>query len=205
MPLKSNALITLDYAKEHLGIPSGTTSVDSRVETIINAASGMIERYCRRILVTQAHEQFSDGRGQNKLLLHEYPVASVQNLYIDQDSVFSATTLIDTDDYALEKESVIVMLDRTLPRGYRNIKVEYTAGYGVAGDGNIPSDIEWACAELVSWFYNSTSNHRIGIISQGKQNENVTFEQTLPGNVKLFLEPYVRIEFADASVQIRNT
>lgn len=202
MALNSNALITLDYAKIHLGIPLATLSYDARIEAIVNSASAMIARYCRRVLISESYTEYFDGRGQNRLLLHEWPASSVTAIYQDNDSVFPPSSAYDSGTYFLEKQMEIVFIDRTLPRGYRNIKVEYTAGYGTAG--SMPSDIEWACAELVSWFYNSTTNHRIGVLTQAKQGETISYEQTLPDHIRLTLEPYVRLEFAQTTTPIRN-
>lgn len=204
MALQPNALVSLAEAKVHLGIGPGIVDFDARIEMIINSASAMIENYTKRKLTTQSYTQYFDGSGANKVLLHQWPVTELTAVYVDGDSKFDANSLIQAEDYALEDEIMVIYHDRTFPRGYRNIRVDYTAGLGTVADDNIPYDLRWACMELVAWFYNSSSNQRIGILSKGKQGESVSFEQTLPQSIALMLEPYMRFEFPDANVQVRN-
>jgi uncharacterized phiE125 gp8 family phage protein len=206
MALKDNALITLQELKDHIGIHN-SVSADAKLEGIINASSAMIASHTKRVLTTASYEQIFDGAGANKVILHQWPVTSIIAVYVDGDSVFDMNSLIPSDDYRLEKDIMVSYITRVFPRGYSNIRVDYTAGYGTvspAETGDIPSDLKWACSELASWFYNSTSNRRIGVVSKGKLGESVSYEQRLPQHVELLLEPYVRHEFAHANVQIKN-
>lgn len=130
---------------------------------------------------------------------------SITSVTIDSESDFPASKDLDPSDYYLEKEIVVGYKNGYFPRGYRNVKSVYVAGYGTAVGNDLPSDLEWACNELVLWFYNSNSNRRIGITSQTKQGETVSFEQMLPENIALLLQSYMRVEIADADVAIRNT
>lgn len=207
MALKDNALISLAEAKEHLSIPSGTTSADARLEKIINAASSAIESQTHRKLTTKSYQQIFDGAGANKVLLHQWPVQTIDAVYVDGNSIFDANSLIDPSDYLLEKEIMVTYIDRTFPRGYSNVRVDYTAGYGTVSPtetGDIPEDLRWACSELVAWYYNSTSNKRIGVTSKGKLGESVSFVQRIPEHIEMLLGPYMRYEFAHANVQVRN-
>ena len=181
MALKANALVTLAKAKSHLGI--STTSLDSRIEQIVNTASQVIESYTSRKLVTQSHTEIIDGRSTNKLLLGQYPITggpatgNLPQVFIDASSIFDAATEIDTDQYRVEKNNLLVRVNRIWGKGYQNIKVIYNAGIGDLVTDDIPADLEWATLEVVSWYYNTTSNHRIGVLSQGKLGESVSFEQ----------------------------
>lgn len=204
MALAANALITLAEAKTHIGIEPLVTTYDARIEGIINAASALIENYTKRKLTTNSYTEYFDGAGANKILLHQWPVTAITAVYIDADSNFDAGSQISVDDYDLERDIMVIYHDRTFPRGYRNIRVDYTAGYGEAAADNIPHDLRWACSELVAWFYNSTSNKRVGILSKGKLGESVAFEQRIPQHIQMILEQYERHEFAHANVQVRN-
>ncbi len=204
MTLNTDALISLDEGKIHLGIPASNSNFDSRIETIINTSSAVISRYTKRNLVTTSYQEVFDGRGSNKLIMHQWPILSIEGLFIDDSSQFSNETAVSANQYQVEKFIMVVFLNATFPVGTRNVKVTYTAGYGTSQEGNLPADLRWACAELLSFFYTMNSNHRSGVISQNKQGESVSYEQIIPGHIAMILEPYVRQEFPDAEVSIKS-
>lgn len=209
MALAVNAFVSLSTAKDHLQIPPLVVNQDSRIERMVNTASAMIESYTNRSIVSKSIIEHQDGRSSNKILLNQYPFVTgpatggKPRVWIDGLSNFNALAEVDPESYYVDKEIMIIRISGIFPKGYRNIKLEYTAGLGLIDA--LPADITWACLELVAWYYNTSSNHRIGVISQGKLGENVNFEQLLPKHIELLLQPYVRFEFPDASVGVRNS
>lgn len=71
-------LIDLDFARQH--IPSATDSDEPVISTIITSASRAVQRYCGRDFVQTAYDELYDGTGGRRLILRQYPLASVQSV-----------------------------------------------------------------------------------------------------------------------------
>ena len=129
MSLNSNALCTVAQCKAYLDIASADTSQDSKLELLINAASSLIENYLDRKLVYQGYVEYHDGRNSDRLLLKEWPAIKPTEIIFDQTWSFGAENVIPVDNYQLESEVMVVLKGYKFPRGNRNIKVTYYAGY----------------------------------------------------------------------------
>jgi len=219
MSVNSNALTYRNNAKDHVQIPLATTKYDSRIDMLINVASGMIERLTKRKLTDRTVTEFHDGRANNRMQTYEWPitggpaVGSKPEIFLDGESVFGSETVVPIDEYDVsDRQTSILRYRGIFSKGYRNVKITYDHGYGIVtqsdidgtGTNTLPSDLEYACLELVSWFYHSTSSERVGILNRGKTGESTSFEQRLPQHIQLLLEPYIREEFANSEVGVRN-
>lgn len=193
MALRLNALTTLSQAKAQLGIPASETSLDARVELLINVASQHIETWTGRKLKSQAHTQFFDGRRQNCLVPAEYPVTAVAELRVDQSHEFADPSTV-WDNYVVTDDGMTVtLLDCYLPQGYHNVKLSYTAGYT-----EIPADLEYGCLLLVEWLYRFKNAGDIGRTSKNKGDESVGILQQIPEVILEHLKPYKRLEVPGA-------
>jgi len=201
MALNANALTTLAFAKTYLKIPVGETSQDSIVEFCINAASQEIESDTNRKLKAQSITEFQHGRNGNIIVLREWPINSITSLAIDQSALFTdPATLIDADDYRISDDlNSVVMINRTFPNGFNNIKIIYNAGYA-----SVPSDLENACLWLTTYYYMMRQNQDIGRTSKGKGDESVTILQQAPGVVKDAINRYKRMEIPNLNAPVRN-
>lgn len=199
MPLNSQALVDLDTAKEHLGIPPANTSYDSLVERLINETTDRLEKLTgRRLKQRTGIVEYHDGLGNDSLLLNEWPCVKPTELRIDSNSVFTdAGTLIETTQYELELSSRgegvgIVLIGgcgRLFPKGKRNIKITYDGGYAV-----IPSDLEGACLWSVEFLWNMRSDDSVGVAVKGKNQENTTFRDSMPKIIQDTIDAYTRFE-----------
>lgn len=211
MALKANALTDLATAKEHLEIPGADTTQDSKVERFINTASDFFETYCSRKFITQTHTEYQDGRGSNRIMLRQWPITggpadggTKPELFIDSNSVFDASSAVDVTSYYVDSESEfeLVLIGCTtegsrFPRGTRNIKVVYEAGYGTVGAGDLPSDLVNACLDYVLWLYDRQNDRRIGRTNKSKGDENVSYEVSIPQSIMNVLDNnYKRVDFA---------
>lgn len=199
--LSSFALTSLETAKEHLDIPVSVTTSDDVVKRFINAATFKIESYCDRFFKKRIGiVEYQDGLSQDRILLNQWPAEKPSELWIDAKSEFTDTDKqLDSDDYQLELsgkgEGIGVVLTggcgRFFPKGTRNIKIVYDAGYDV-----IPDELEDACLWTVEFLYNMREDRRVGTSVKGKNQENITYLGALPEIVMLTLENYKRFEWA---------
>ena len=211
MALKANALTDLATAKTHLEIPGADTTQDAKVERFINTASDFFEQYTGRKFITQTHTEYQDGRSTNRIMLRHWPITggpadgnTKPELSIDSKSVFDATSIVDPDNYFVDSESTFELVlvgcsssGSTFPRGTRNIKVVYEAGYGTVGAGDLPSDLVNACLDYVLWLYDRQNDRRIGRTNKSKGDENVSYEVSIPKSILDVLDNnYKRIDFA---------
>src|SRR5262249_6777644 len=72
-------LITLARAKQDIQAITDN-SQDSLLSTLITAYSDAIAKYCRRDFTSKSYDELSEGDGDRRLLLREYPVQSVTSV-----------------------------------------------------------------------------------------------------------------------------
>lgn len=177
MPLKSNALTSLESAKAYLKLNVDVD--DSTVEDLINASSSAIENYCKRMFKEQAYlEEEYDGTGKNHILLDQYPVKSIESVSIDGNP-------LSLGQYKVKKRNGVLLNNGGIwPRGEINITVSYTAGFP-----EIPADLELACKHLVKSYFSSD----IANFSTTFQEGFVFRPEALPAQVKVLLAPYKKV------------
>jgi hypothetical protein len=208
MSLNSNALCTIAQCKIYLDIASGDTSQDAKIEQLINVSSSMVESYVDRSLIYQQYVELHDGRMNDRILLKQWPAEKPTEIRSDMLWSFNDTTLIPSEEYEIDQDCTVVLKGSHFPRGNRNIKVTYNAGYvsPVSGGSGfpLPSEINQACIMLVAWQYQLRADRRLGISSKGKQGESVSYVKGLPAEISMILDMHVRIECPFTSTGVGN-
>lgn len=177
MPLSPNALTTLSAAKDYLKITDD--SQGEIIESLINAVSHQIERYCRRNLKERVYiDEEYDGTNSANLLLGQYPVSSISSVKIDD-------VIIDASEYKIRKNmGSLVRLNSNWPNGVLNIKVSYTAGYNP-----VPEDLELACKHMVMFYYKTDISNFSRTFGEGF----VVRPEAFPPQVRMLLDGYRKV------------
>lgn len=187
MALITEALIDYTYLKTQLNINSDTKQ--ELYEELINSASLIANQITKRKLKASDKTIILDGNGSNILILKEYPVNSVSELYIDEERVFPITTLINPLEYGIYLEEGIIKLWNTVfPDKPQTIKVVCNSGFTI-----IPNDIKHAVVEIVSFLYRRLNSKTIGqktVSSNNGITEN--WETSIPLNALDILLKYKR-------------
>lgn len=197
MTLNANALTSLANVKVQLGI--SVTTEDAFLERLINVASQQIERHCNRKFKSTAYTESFDGPMGNQIVLPQYPVTAIAGVWVDSTRVFASESQLDATDISDADQDLSRGLLRRVtglfPKGVRNIKVTFTAGYSSI-EAQAP-DLEYACILLVEMAYRSRSDRRIGRRSISRGEESVSYLTEWPIEVIGLLDAYRR-EFFDA-------
>jgi uncharacterized phiE125 gp8 family phage protein len=189
------ALITLGAVKEHLNIPDATTTQDNVLTRYINVSMELIERELDRKILSRSYTEYYDGRSTNRILLRNWPIISVSELWNDPSGDFTDTSnQLSASDFNIdgEGEAAIGVLLRNgllFSKASRSIKAVYTAGYAT-----VPYTLQEASILHIEYLYDARADRRIGISTKGKNQENTTFLTDLPDFVKNMLDPYRRME-----------
>ncbi len=156
-----NALTTTARFKSYVGITSSDD--DTLIGLLIARATGAIELFCQRTLVSATHREYYDGDGGSDLVLNNYPVTEVQLLSGAVQIGFSLRNT-STDAYhamASVSETTIRLLvqggtnadDSSLTlASYSTLTALFTAitaldkGWGMLQSSNLNV---WAAAELL--------------------------------------------------------
>ncbi len=102
-------------------------SADVQVMTdIVNAASGIIEKYCNRTFSVTAYDQLIDGTGHQNILLDQYPVTQLDRLMFNpvpvlsignrKNTVSRASFRLDSTSLYLVSAAAGVVTTRTITR-----------------------------------------------------------------------------------------
>ena len=186
--LASNALCTLDEAKEYLGLPLNALTKDALVRSLINYASAAAEREARRVLVPASTSitEYIDGDGTDSIKVSRAPIIAVSEVYDDIGRDFTSSDLIDSDDYEIYKENGIVRLfneESFFQVGVQNVKVVYTGGYTAA---TLPEDLTWAICEYVTFLYSNRGSSGFSSVRFGSLGKSYVPQAIPPAILRVF-------------------
>lgn len=202
--LDTYALTTLADVKEHLNVKPLDVSQDNILTRMINASSEMIETFLDRKILQRTYTEFYDGRGNDRMLLRQWPVVKPTQLWNDPSGLFtSPSDQYPVAEYETEGEpavGVILLSGQKFSKGNRNVKVVYQGGYVTT-----PYVIAEACILCVEFSFDMRSDRRIGVQTKGKNQESTTFLGDLPEFVKNMLAPYQRLDGALAYQGVQNS
>lgn len=130
----ANALTTKARVKDRLKI--STTDFDTLFDNLIYAVTARMETMCDRkfTLATYTNEVHdgSDLYGSLRSILvpKNAPIGSVSSIsYKAGTNTTPSWTAFDTDTYDADFDAGLIYFDSPLPRGKRNIRITYTAGW----------------------------------------------------------------------------
>jgi hypothetical protein len=194
MALNANAL--LDFATLQ-GYTSRAAGEQAKFEGLINVASERAEKYTGRKLAQASYTIVRDNfrAPLSSIFLPEFPVSALTHLYIDSLSVFGAGTEIAAyagsgPGYLLDGATGQVDLYGVVaPSGPNVWKAVFTSGYALP----VPSDLQWAIAEFVTWLAARIDSRVIGQRYSTLDGMNVSFEIDIPAHVKSILDDYRRL------------
>jgi hypothetical protein len=188
MPLGEDALITWEYAKLHLGLrdEDGDQAV---FEDIINAISQRANAIARRHLRRRTYPAIVvNGSGAPRLILSEYPVASIGRLLADPTRGFGDDREIPGTAYHLDAEAGIIELYLgRFPVAIATVRIEDL----VAGYDPVPDDLQLAVLEGVDVTARRVKDHHSGVRSITAPNAITTqYELALPMTSIVVFESY---------------
>lgn len=99
-------LISRERAKYNL--PSATTSDDRTIDALLAAASGAVQRWCKRVFALARYDDVLDGTDGPRLMLREYPVQSIESVRYAPQVVLEVT---NTDTSTSQQARVTVTRD----------------------------------------------------------------------------------------------
>ncbi len=159
MSLVAHALSSLESAREYLQLADTDITRDRLLESMINAATGLIENYCgRRFKKTTYTDELHDGNGTQYIFLRNRPIVSVTSIY-SHDPVVT-DVLYDSDYYVVYNNQGYIYRAGGWTFGHQNIKITYIAGLDFDA-GDRPAELEEICNALVSKTFNNPTKYGI--------------------------------------------
>ena len=184
MALSSSALVTWDQAKAYLTL---TDASQALYEPVIEMASGMVASLTKRALAQQVVTEQVDAYGGETVILSQYPVTALTSIWVDRLRAFGPETEVVG---AYCESSGVVAMPSAVPEGRGIVKAVYTAGFDVAA-GDVPSDLQEAVLEVVSWLRKRVSSNQIGIRSiSGPEGITTSFETMIPLHAAKIIDLY---------------
>jgi hypothetical protein len=166
-------LVTFANAQTYLGYASSQSTLAG---LLITAISDRVKALTRRTITAADYTEYIDGHGDNIILLRQYPVNSVTNIYLDGDRAFAdASALASTDYYLNEDTGIIELYSKTTAEGAKTVKVSYNAGYSTT-----PEDLQQAVFEALDWNMKRFEGSSIGTEMQSAGGVNIRPALTIP-------------------------
>jgi hypothetical protein len=167
-------IVNLGLFNEYLQIDSDKTTGDSFLTICLADSIAQVENYCNRQFEKGTYVQYSNGDYSQELFLRNYPVTDVQSIEWFDGFSHWKNILVGTDTtantfYIIPETNQVRMMKYWLPKGYRNIRTTYTAGFE---DGTCVQDIRGIILEMASIrYFNSpqSGKARLGIASENSK------------------------------------
>ena len=156
----------------YLRVVSGTAE-DSLIDTFIARFDDISSAYCgfpvnsnQSTFENNTYTHYFDGDGSGVLQLRVIPANTITSVHVDVDRDYGASSLVASSDYTLDTSEGLVILNTdstqgAFDKGYRSVKVIYTAGFTT-----IPDGIVHACGMQVSHWYRNRDNIGFQNVSQ---------------------------------------
>lgn len=167
-------IVGLDEYKGYAGVT--VTTYDDRILGLLDAVSAQIETFTRRTwgeINTYTQYFDIDDEYVQRVMVNHYPIVSVSSVVDDYDDNDESGTTIDRDDYNVNYDSGVIMLDEDeyFTMGPKRVKVVYTGG-AVA----IPEDVKLACKMQVKYLFDNRDAQ--GVQSEKMGDYSVTYAST---------------------------
>lgn len=156
------SLISTYDLRVWMGIPSGDTKPNAKLDYISRAIQDFCDSYTNRQLeakryLTDPYFSYSDGQGLPYMYAPQYPVSYVSSVNVDNNRDFGSGTLITSTDIFWYPNGKIVSEGGYFLRGRRNVLIDYTAGFApVVGNTHdnavstypVPLDLKQTMVEM---------------------------------------------------------
>jgi hypothetical protein len=160
-------LTTVANVKAWRSPPVLTDGDDPRLRRVIGAVSTTILQDLNRQLQSTAYTETRDGDGSRTLLLEQWPVSAVASVQLDggltiiPPSLSADPTTANWSGWVIDAPSGTPVIGKLtlrgfrFNRGFRNVQVQYTAGFLAAGEAQaVPASgaLQIAAASLARAF-----------------------------------------------------
>lgn len=149
------APVSLEQVKEHLKIE--TNAEDSLLNSLILAATEVIEGYLNRSLITQTWQlTYDQPPFESFIELSRAPIQSIEGVTSYDSS--NQALLLEAEKYFLNNERLILNDGEAWPSNLRchdGLEVVYVAGYG-ANPEDVPEAIRQAILYQIGAFYENS-------------------------------------------------
>lgn len=170
-------------AKAYVG--ASDTSQDLLITQIADAVSERFENETNRIFVTRALSEIHDGIGHRSLWLRRYPVQSLVSLAAVQRLGDTPVTYVYQTDYDVNLiTGELRMRTQWLPRGWQNVTVTYTAGFGAQDAATLPADLYQAGLDWIKALYSKKTTGAVAATSLTLGNSTMIVREDMPKPMK---------------------
>lgn len=152
------------------------------LERITNAATSAMERTLGRKIIEREHTAIFDGNGRTQMLLPHYPIVEIDSLYLARsvlgDGIAQDPAYYEWNENDPEEGILYLIGGGTFPKGKRNVKIVWTAGYvAKATEGHylIPPDLVDLLLQWVKYLWKKRDAIGEERLSESVQGATITF------------------------------
>lgn len=179
---------TTNACKQYMGITA--TTWDLELGVLVTRITKAIKSHCGDAIEAADYVDDYDGYGQEELILDHRPVNSIAYIREDYSRAFAASSNVDTTLYACDftddetNPGIVQFIDWRPPRGKRNVRVSYNAGYAT-----IPADVVLACHMWIAHVFEQRKDRGLTNQSLGNRSYGLDLSE-IPADVRKLLLPY---------------
>lgn len=119
----------LTDVKTWMAIAPSETALDAALTTLLESVDAAFETYVgRELRITRRTELIPRVRGGTLISLRHPPIISVQSVHVDEERLWTSSTLVDPTDYTVLSEQGQIAFEFELPKGYQVVRVVYDGG-----------------------------------------------------------------------------
>lgn len=154
--------------------------VDALIADLITSETMAIETYCERPILDRGADivQVFNGEGSRLIPLPSFPITAVSSVVVE-GIAWPLAPNTHSPGYMFDERFLISPLVG-FPRGFKNVRVTYRAGYTLA---TLPATLKQACIELVD--LRLQERKRQGVTGRTVGGEQVSYaDKDIPDSIK---------------------
>lgn len=172
-------LTTITSVKARLGIDTADVKDDALLTNLIALVSARVENECNRTF-GYAQNVTDDFEGdETELRVSHYPIDETQTVsYQLLTKASEGWQTLDQAEYVLRRKCVVSLLSR-LGEWKMVLRLQYSGGYvlpdassvvpGGSTPPNLPDDLQFACVEQITYWYQNKDHLGLKSITAGGQ------------------------------------
>lgn len=199
------ALTTLAEVKAYLGIAD--TSQDALIEILRPAVEELVIAFCdsdfeQKTITNEIH----DGSNSDVIVPYNYPVISIDAVYLGVNTLGQDGTLLPTTDYYKDDDGSVILRSRVTPFYRGSVRIDYKHGYTA-----VPATVKLCIYQVVKAEMQRRKSNTENLSSRAKDGESESFNAAwdkrtgLPVQIMSKLEMFRNKEFPLTGMAQRNS
>lgn len=191
MATRATTLFSQSVVKAHLEVSVSTH--DAILDRIADAVSELVEQETNTLYVQRARSEVHDGDGTSRLHLEYFPIGSTLTSLTITRSPGDTPESIAATEYTLDtKRGIVGLHTDAFTKGFQNVAVTYTPGYGSQDGSDLPAEIVGVALDILKLVWSEWTSGAMAASSINVGPGSLVIKPDWPKHIRAVLDSHRR-------------